>query len=82
MLKRDEIANPNSCLNRASGDEPIFVLRANDESAPVAVLQWARAYALRKLEEHDFGTTQARKYAEALDLAAEMSVWQSTQIPF
>jgi len=42
MLKRDELANPESCINKAADDEPVFVLRANDENAPAIVLEWCR----------------------------------------
>jgi hypothetical protein len=40
MRKCDEIANPNSCLNKARADEWIFVLLGRDESAIVAVRAW------------------------------------------
>lgn len=40
MIKRDELSNPNSCLNKAEPDEIVFVLRAKDESAPVAIQAW------------------------------------------
>lgn len=33
VRKLNEIADQNSCLNKAADDEPIFVLRANDEAA-------------------------------------------------
>lgn len=42
MLKKDELADPNSCLNRARDDEMIFVLLARDISAPGTVLDWIR----------------------------------------
>lgn len=40
MLKTDEVTDPNSCLNRADDDEPIFVLLARDASAPGTVRAW------------------------------------------
>ena len=40
MLKKDEISNPNSCLNKAKDDERIFVLRAKDLAAPSAIREW------------------------------------------
>jgi hypothetical protein len=40
MLKRDEIADPNSCLNKAKDDEQLFVLLGRDQAATVAVRAW------------------------------------------
>ena len=41
MTKTENIDNPNSCWNKAAGDEPVFVLRANDPIAPAVVRLWA-----------------------------------------
>lgn len=40
MLKRHELSDPNSCLNRAKDDEQTFVLLGRDESAPDAIRAW------------------------------------------
>jgi len=40
-LKKLEIANPNSCLNKAEENEPIFVLRAQDKLSPILIEAWA-----------------------------------------
>jgi len=40
MLKRDEISDPNSCLNRARDDEQTFVLLGRDAAAPAAIRAW------------------------------------------
>ena len=40
MKKRDELADPNSCFNRAADDEIIFVLLARDVASPAAVVEW------------------------------------------
>lgn len=40
MLKSQEINDPLSCLNRAEDDEPVFVLRAKDPLATIAVSFW------------------------------------------
>src|ERR1051326_8782693 len=40
MRKKDEIARPDSCLNKASEDEWLFVLRGKDVAAPAAVRAW------------------------------------------
>jgi hypothetical protein len=41
MIKRDEITNQHSCLNRAAEGERIFILLARDVAAPVAIRAWA-----------------------------------------
>lgn len=42
MIKRMELSDPNSCLNRAKDDEFIFVLLERDEAFSAAVSEWAR----------------------------------------
>jgi hypothetical protein len=66
MLKRDELSNPNSCLNKAMNDEPIFVLRANDPCAPDTIRAWAD---LAKDYHEDSKRKQARYDA------VEMEKW-------
>jgi len=82
MRKSDELAASGSCLNRAASDEPIFVLRANDETAPGIVREWARRYLGEKLAEGQPTSAQALKYAEAMELAGQMEDWRRDQIPF
>lgn len=73
-LKANEMRNPNSCLNRAAGSEPIFVLRANDEIAPGVVRKWAERY--RESKGVDITPMQAAKADEALRLAEQMEEWK------
>lgn len=40
MNKREMIDNPNSCLNRAHDDEPVFVLMGRDIASPGTILKW------------------------------------------
>lgn len=40
MRKREEVANPSSCLNRAREDEMIFVLLGRDVATPAAIRMW------------------------------------------
>lgn len=40
MLKRDELSNPASCLNRAADNELVFVLLARDPAAAATVASW------------------------------------------
>lgn len=49
MLKRDELALPDSCLNKARDDELVFVLLERDQAAPAAIRAWiARRIELGK----------------------------------
>lgn len=77
MIRAEELMLPTSCLNKAQNDEPIFVLRANDEMAPMSVRTWARMYILSK----GIATpAQVAKYNEALKLADEMERWREKRI--
>jgi hypothetical protein len=79
-LKRDEIANPESCLNKAADDEPIFVLRANDPVAASIVRAWADEYVEHKREYNTDGCLthkQLSKAQEARGLANQMDAWQA-----
>ena len=40
MRKRDELAHPTSCLNKARDDEWLFVLLGRDAAAGAAVRAW------------------------------------------
>lgn len=42
MTRSENMADKNSCLNRAREDEQIFVLLGRDKSAPAAVLAWCK----------------------------------------
>lgn len=78
-LKRDEIANPESCLNKAADDEPIFVLRSNDPCAAKIVRKWADEYVLEKTLASMDGVLTNRELAkaqEARGLANMMDAWR------
>ncbi len=68
MRKRDEISEPNSCLNRADDDEPLFVLRAKDVIAPTIVRLWAATAD---------GVHERERRMEAIALAQHMEDWRS-----
>lgn len=72
-LKRDEIADPNSCLNRAAEDEPIFVLRAKDPLAAKMVEDWAARAVLAGL--HQDKAQGAFRYAQAI------RAWRKQRFP-
>lgn len=72
MKKADELREPTSCLSKASPDEPIFVLRANDPLAP----QTIRAWAAMAHDEHE-----VPKIQDAQDLAEAMENWHAQNVP-
>jgi len=76
MLKRQELATHDSCLNRAHDDEPVFVLRANDASAPSAVRAWAAFYLKRKRSGGSWTQAAEDKAREARQLADDMENWR------
>lgn len=80
MRKFDELTKEDSCLNRAEDDEPLFVLRANDEIAPGLVRKWAEMYAKTKSRQRDgMSKAQLAKLDEAMQLADEMDKWRQSQ---
>lgn len=74
--KREELekgARGEGCLGRAASDEPIFILRAQDKVAAMAVTFWADvAEAL--------GAPKG-KVLEARALADKMRAWSTRRIP-
>jgi len=73
MQKKYEIANPNSCLNKAASDEPLFVLRAKDPLAAETVRAWARFAEEQGLHEPE-------KINEARMAANQMDSWRSSYL--
>lgn len=81
MLKQEEIVDRKSCFNKAEMNEPVFVLRANDEIAPGLVRKWAEMYARTKSRERDgMSPRQIAKYEEALQLANSMDQWRQERL--
>lgn len=68
MIKRLELLNLETCLNKAAPDEPIFVLRAEDAVAAQTVRLWATMA---------FGLHEPEKIWQAMELANEMDKWRS-----
>lgn len=70
------IAGTAGCFVKAKEDEPIFVLRAQDRTAPRAVREWA---------ERAKGAGMAdQRFTEAMDCALSMEEWgkhNRTKIP-
>jgi hypothetical protein len=72
MLKRLELSTPTSCLNKASSDEPVFVLRAKDPFAAMTVRHWITMAE---------GTHETAKLEEAQKLADAMVAWRQQAFP-
>ena len=62
----------DSCLDKVLPNEPIFVLRAQDVTAPSLVRKWATV---------NKSTISSEKYNEALNCANEMDKWPSRKLP-
>jgi hypothetical protein len=56
------------CYDKADGDEPLFVLRSTDKTAPGAIRYWVSLARRAGCPEE--------KLAEALKCADEMTAWQ------
>lgn len=82
-LKRDELSDPNSTLNRAADDEPLFILRANDECAAAIIGAWALAYSRQKrgTGARQMSEAQQAKARSALQIADAMRAWKLAQTP-
>ena len=78
MIKRDVLIGP-SCLTAANEDEPLFVLRANDELAPIIVRSWAYAYRRDKRERGEYTLERMKKFEDAMACASAMEQWKHSQ---
>lgn len=56
----------DTCLKKAAPDEPLFVLRAQDASAPYIVMEWIK---------DNFENVPEEKLREAFELALKMKKW-------
>lgn len=67
MIKREELSNPASCMNRAADDEMTFVLLGRDAAAPVAIRAWImERLRLGKNKAGDAQITEARECARLM----------------
>lgn len=64
----------SSCLAKAADDELIFVLRAQDELAPLVVHAWIDLATI-------CGTVSDAKLAEAEELIKQMNAWPGRRAP-
>lgn len=75
MLKRNELKDPQSCMNRAHEDEMTFVLLARDVAAPCAIRAWVVERV--RLGKNTYGDAQI---IEALACAERMEVQRETRV--
>lgn len=67
MRKRDELTNPESCMNRARDDEWTFVLLGRDVAATVAVRAWINErIRLEKNTRDDPQIKEAEQWIESV----------------
>ena len=68
MIKRDELADLNSCLNKAQENELLFVLLGRDCAAPAAVRAWiAERIRLGKNKPDDPQIKEAAAWADTVE---------------
>lgn len=74
MIKREEIANPDSCLNHATEDEPIFVFRPTDTFTFETIAFWLGKLKARYDYLHNtghFGLAQGKPVEARMRLKIE-----------
>lgn len=64
--------NDDRCLNKVADNEPIFVLRAQDQSAPWLIRQWI---------DRNYETLDPEHIAEAEQCARDMESWLGRRAP-
>jgi hypothetical protein len=70
MLKRDELADPKSCLNRSREDEMLFVVCERDIAAPETIRDWCgHRVRLGKNGKSDAQITEALECARYIQVA-------------
>lgn len=74
MRKRDELADPNSCMSRARDDEQTFVLLERDVAAPAAVRAWInKRIELGKNQPDDRQIKEAENWIESVILRKNLA---------
>lgn len=71
-FRREDGTFDDACLAKVKPGEPIFVLRAQDLTAPLMVREWARA---------NFTNISPEKYDEAMECADAMEKWPNRKMP-
>lgn len=73
----------DTCLQKAGDNEPIFVLRAQDITAPGLVRMWAILARERAKDQRTGAVSKAldAKLQEAEELAQAMEKWPRRKVP-
>jgi hypothetical protein len=74
--KRELMADPMSCWNKADMDEPLFVLRAQDILAPWVIGEWASM-----MLSLSSAVDPPPKAFSAYTVATEMRKWPRRKLP-
>lgn len=72
LTKALELSDQASCLNKAAADEPVFVLRAKDVTAPKVISDWCTRRIAEGKNAH--GDAQI---TDALAVAKAMTEWRA-----
>lgn len=75
--KSEILSDPNSCLNKAADDEPLFILRAQDVLAPIAVQYWAKLVTQSCQPNLDV----VEKVSDACLVATSMQTYRQRKLP-
>lgn len=81
-IKSEEMKS--GCFAKAALDEPLFVLRAQDKTAPALVRAWAERFRQHhvKIGSSGFQLASAiNKHTEALQVAEAMEKWATRKMP-
>jgi hypothetical protein len=73
-IEREWASSGKGCLGKAADEEPVFVLRGQDELSEDLVREWAARAGMRLGPQH-------RKVQEALYLADLMAKWSPKKFP-
>lgn len=73
MTKREELAEgAQGCFAKAKDDEMLFIFRAQDVTAPIAILEWIK---------FNFHSLPKAKLREAFECIMEMRKHKNTKSP-
>lgn len=82
MLKSEEQSNPDSTLNKALPDEPLFIIRGQDMLAAKTIRDWgcrllSASNETRRIGNVDLANRQRDKAAQAFEFAGVVEAWQT-----
>ncbi len=71
---------PFDCYGKLTNDEPYFLLRSTDETAPDFVESWAEMYKDRKQNDDEWNARTEQKYNEAIATAKAMREFRTGKL--